>query len=391
MICPNGFPLRDPEVSAGDENSNHVIDEWEAICEVLSHIPHNRLHLELICDVGQLEMARREPMNSIPLLKSCTIRLGRKPHHALQSLARETATRLTATRGNTQPFRFSELPRELPLRVLWHTNLGLGGSFNPKYSTIVVVRGKYDHRAVGGSRSSHPIRTCCLECSFTQLHCSCTSKYASYSPYCRCRPLPLELLLVSRQVSKDASEVLYSTNSFRFAPDFSHTINMLSNIAPESLKRLRCIEFNFDWSKNWDANKSEWCRLLRLMADQCRHSRLFIKITVDTMDSEAARMTEEEEDMDSFMRMCYASYVDIVRSIRESRLVLQDFHLFLPLFWDLEPVLERYVMGPDYDSKRGNRYPKPGHSSDLYGLSTRSIAQYQSGTRIFRSSSGRLK
>ncbi|KAK7217507.1 hypothetical protein V2G26_005510 [Clonostachys chloroleuca] len=189
----------------------------------------------------------------------------------------------------------------------------------------------------------------------------------------------------------DAGLYHWSCCSFRFAPDFSHTINMLSNIAPESLKRLRCIEFNFDWSKNWDANKSEWCRLLRLMADQCRHSRLFIKITVDTMDSEAARMTEEEEDMDSFMRMCYASYVDIVRSIRESRLVLQDFHLFLPLFWDLEPVLERYVMGPDYDSKRGNRYPKPGHSSDLYGLSTRSIAQYQSGTRIFRSSSGRLK
>ncbi|CAH0055295.1 unnamed protein product [Clonostachys solani] len=153
------------------------------------------------------------------------------------------------------------------------------------------------------------------------------------------RPLPLELFLVSRQLSKDASEVLYLTNTFRFEPDLSCTFNMLSKIPSESLKRLRYVEFGFDWSKDWDANKSEWRRLLRLMTDHCGHSRLFMKITVHEMDHEAVRMTEEDEDRDRFMKICYASYVDIVRYIKESGLVLQDFHLFLPLFWDLEPVL----------------------------------------------------
>ncbi|CAH0059075.1 unnamed protein product [Clonostachys solani] len=368
QICPNSVSQSDPELSAGDNASELILKEWETICQSLSHIPPGHLQLEFICDVSDADTARRvlQALDSIPRLKECIIRLGRKPNHALQSIATETATRVAAKSSISQPFHYFGLPQEVRLRILWYTNLGLGGSFLPSQKSLHVVNGKLDQRfASSGMHTSDAVRSCCLQCSFTKLHCSCPLKYAAYSPYCQCRSLPLELFHVSRQMAQDASEVLYSMNIFRFRGSFSDTKNMLSMIPGESLKQLKRIEFDLDTMQtlHWDKHKADWRDLLSFISTHCDHTRLHLKITVDPGDYEVVRETEEvEEAMVDF----YAAYVDLIRAIKEAGLGLQDFHLFLPLFFDLEPVLERYIMGPDYDSKNGNRYSKAAHSAELY-------------------------
>ncbi|CAH0031616.1 unnamed protein product [Clonostachys rhizophaga] len=369
IICPHEAPqsrisASDPELSTGNNLSESIIKCWTEICQRLSGIViAGTLHLEFICDAQDLETAHRviEPMSSLPRLRECIMRLGRKKDYSLRSLAESTAHQLT--RGVEKKKRppsmsFSFLPREIRLQILWFTNLGPGGTFlkgtHHELEIIHVDRGRFAHE-IGYRRG---FRTCCLDCSFTKLHCSCPLNYASYSASCCCRVLPLELSLVSQQMHVDAVEVFFSTNPFEFRGPFSDTQKMLETLSPRSLKQLRHLVFDMGFSNPYfrDQDQLQWHSLLSFMNKHCNISQLCIAIDFSlSMDIDAVF---ESEDEAKTIEMIYHGYVALVRAVKTELSSLADFHIDLGISWELEPVLEKYIMGPEYDSENGNRYSK---------------------------------
>ncbi|VUC29460.1 unnamed protein product [Clonostachys rosea] len=365
-ICPTRAPqsrisASDPELSIGDDLSKSIIKCWTEICQRLSDIvPPGTLHLEFICDVQDLETAQRviEPIESLPRLRECSIRLGRKKDYSLRSLAQSTALQLTRGIEEKKPpaMSFSALPREIRLRILWFTNLGPGGTFlkgtHHELETIHVDDGRFVHDITSG----RGFRTCCLDCSFTKLHCSCELCFASYSASCCCRVLPLELFLVSQQMHVDAVEVFFSTNPFEFRGPFSDTQEMLETLSPRSLKQLRHLVFDMSFSNPYFryAHQRHWYSLLSFINKHCDTSKLCIAINLSS-DRDTVL---ESEDKAKTIEIIYNGYVALVRAVKTQLSSLGDFHIDLGISWDLEPVLEKYIMGPEYDSGNGNRYSK---------------------------------
>ncbi|VUC28007.1 unnamed protein product [Clonostachys rosea] len=171
-ICPaeitsSHINSSDPELSiSGDSVSQGIIEAWMETCQRLSHITPGTLHLEFICDVSDLASAEYivQPLKSVPRLRDCTVRLGRKVDYALRSLAQSTALELTqeATQVKTPTsgspvFPFFSLPREIRLHILRLTNLGPGGSFPEELDNISIKNGKFNHAARYTSLLSHAL------------------------------------------------------------------------------------------------------------------------------------------------------------------------------------------------------------------------------------------
>ncbi|CAH0050905.1 unnamed protein product [Clonostachys solani] len=146
LSCGSDASWADLEIPT-DRHSQHIIEAWEAVCGRLANsgIASGQLHLEFVCDVEDLQSAQRvlKPLECLPLLKHCNIRLGREPERELCSLARITSEKLTRKNQNTGGFRFFDLPREIRLRILRHTNLGPSGDFLPDMHTIRVSMGNW--------------------------------------------------------------------------------------------------------------------------------------------------------------------------------------------------------------------------------------------------------
>lgn len=51
------------------------------------------------------------------------------------------------------------------------------------------------------------------------------------------------------------------------------------------------------------------------------------------------------------------------------------FTYTLGLFSYLESVLEKYIMGPEYNSKNGNRYSKAAHSFEQYAEADKEVME----------------
>jgi len=105
----------------------------------------------------------------LPLLRSCTIRLGHTPvRKNLASLAHDTAMGLMG-RAETpvmKPFPFGRLPRELKLAVLKYTHFGpaeLAG-YAHRFGRIEVWNGRLLRGRVRGTTSLSVV-ACCYQCS----------------------------------------------------------------------------------------------------------------------------------------------------------------------------------------------------------------------------------
>ncbi|CAG9948236.1 unnamed protein product [Clonostachys rosea f. rosea IK726] len=324
LICGSSANRADLEIPT-HKRSQQIIETWENVCGRLanSDIASGQLHLEFVCDVEDLQTAQRvlKPLELLPCLKQCGIRLGRRPERELRSLARITSEKLTRKNQNTEGFLFFDLPREIRLQILRHTNTGPSSDSLTDERTIRVLNGKFDHR--------YPL---------TDLQP--LAKAAMYS---------------------DASEIFYSENMFHFQGPFTKTLSVLDSIPVQLLKRLRRITFDLDSQKIflWKHFNyhSQWRKLIRFLGKYCNPSNLLISITATDYRATTMRFGSEE-DREDIMRHIYSVYVDVVRAVKKWLPGLRDFHLSFSIFLKLEAVLEKFVMGPNYDSSHGNRYPK---------------------------------
>ncbi|CAH0043439.1 unnamed protein product [Clonostachys solani] len=351
-------------------HSQSMLPEWALVCQLLARrLAPVHLKLDLINNAQDLPTIKRilGSLNSLPRLLDCNIWMGRQLDPSIISLARSTALKLLTkpspefkAKPRIPQTPLTLLPLEVRRRILMSTNLRYNGPFLSKGKGICVKDGKF-----APSLSPDCIHGNCIKCSTSAVRCLCRSglEWQSFSPHCQCRDLPLGLFLASWQMYADGAEVLYSTNTFTFSGSFLDTLNMLQSFRPETLKLFRRIRFEFDFeqTKAWAKQETSFLSLFSFIGKHFDVSQLLL--IIDTSNDYYPCL--EREFGEPTMKNLYDAYTSIMRWVKFTLPGLADLHVVLGIFFGLETVFEKYVMGPEYDSKRGNRYAKAAHSSDM--------------------------
>jgi hypothetical protein len=163
----------------------------------------------------------------------------------------------------------------------------------------------------------------------------------------------------------DATEAFYSSNLFDFDGPFDATERMLKTLSIHSLRHMRRINLNVGSTSAYGRYRfePEWRSLLSFINTSCNTSQLCIEISM-TADLDEV-ITDPGNKLDA-LEDVYEGYISLIKSIKEEVFGLLDFHLYLGVLFDLEPVLEKYVMGQNYDSLNGNRYSKARNASECF-------------------------
>ena len=234
--CGTELPL-----SSQDAELGPLLLEWQNLTTHLArHLRSYQLRLSVVCDTLDQQVARQivQPLQELPLLTGCAIRLGQSPNPRLRLLA-ETATR----QAMGQPpipstiFPWQDLPSEIQLRVL-------------SYSDLVAPRLVEWEEGWGLGRSA-----CCQQCTDSLETCCCPSLHAAFSSLgCRCWQWPSELFLVNKTWREQALRIAYSSNSFsvsrprhRASDETEHrsALTFLQSIPRDALPHIRSLRIVF--------------------------------------------------------------------------------------------------------------------------------------------------
>lgn len=230
--CSGKKTRRGKPLSITSRCDRQVISRWRSVVRRLAACASSDLCLKIYCDTEDLTTAREvvRPLEEMPTIRSFAIRLAKgrnKP--SLQELAETTLLRMTGKPLTPPTFHgFDKLPKELRLRILSCTDLvfPLTTNWHDK---------KKFFRAPGTCNDFHG--------------CLCNAHHCAASTKCNCHSKPQSLLLVSRQMNHEASEVFYRQNTFLLAPHNGDELKLffgyLNQNAQNNLRSLRLIVDSF--------------------------------------------------------------------------------------------------------------------------------------------------
>ena len=284
------------------------ISEWTKICEHLRRfITPSRLRLCLVCDVANLETARRitQPMLSLPTLSACSIRFSADSDSALRSLARLTAQRLT---GSLLPQSLSptlpSLPYDLIAEVLRHTDLVAPYDLQWTPKSGLICRKFIPNEMMNDLfqyLGQEPFTNPCEMCEWTHLLSSQTlpNSYrgASHSA-CACWRFPTEFFLLNRQCRLLAMQIFYTSNHFyimrcgcrRNFPccEIPKVPTFVQGLPLDAIPYLRSLQFVIpelsltpdvdDWFGPDRQAVRDWAKDVQFLAKRATLSRLSITI-----------------------------------------------------------------------------------------------------------------
>lgn len=263
--------IHDMPLDAESPDGQARLSDWRsALAHMSAHIPQKQLNLFFICDVRDLETAKKavEPLldENFPVLASCNIRLGKDRDSSLENLARETAMKATGQSCkpiSTSPFRFLDLPQELQCQVLEHTDLIAPCrevSWNPREGYYLHYNVLYCEGDKYCISDGHP-EICKRRSCYALLNngCFCYRHHAVFSTICNCWCPPTALFLVSKAFSYQAKSVFFSKNRFIVMPAgekyflppteppsrLEASIFLRDFMAPDMLRYLRFLELVF--------------------------------------------------------------------------------------------------------------------------------------------------
>ena len=206
-----------------------LLSEWVCVVSYLNmHIPPSKLHLSLVCDVEDFEIAKAimEPLLDwrLPTVASCNIRLGQDCNLALYDLACKAAAQAMRQsmedQSSQKPFRFLDLPLELQYQILEYTDLVAPRreiTWNPKDGFYLHYCRLFceDNDCPPEIHSSCQLRNCN---QVLDNGCFCRRHHAAFSPICNCWCPPMLLFLVSRSFRAHAQHIFFSKNRFVIMP-----------------------------------------------------------------------------------------------------------------------------------------------------------------------------
>ena len=210
-----------------------LLSEWlHVVSYIKVHIPPSQLHLSLVCDVEDLQIAEAlvKPLldGGLPPLTSCDVRLGRDDNFALRDRARKAVThtmgqsRQDEDKFDQKPFRFLDFPLELQYQIFEHTDLVSPRrevTWNPDDGFYL----HYDRLWCEEENGSCPpeIHASCRRRNCYMLldnGCFCHRYHAAFSSACNCWCPPIPLFLISHTLYARAQHVFFSKNCFIVMP-----------------------------------------------------------------------------------------------------------------------------------------------------------------------------
>ena len=327
---------------------------WRAICARLANfVQPGQLNFTFISDMEDFRNAQDVCLSIklLPRLKTCNIRLEDHPVYELSELARQTAQQQTGKLVGAQPFKFIHLPEELRLRILSFTHLGPDSGFDSNYKNIAVIRYRIQVRG----HSFDTPRRCCWRCNDTKSNCCCPTARAAVSDGCLCRKIPSELFRVSKQMKSEAEYIFFSFNCFDFNMDIERASSFIANCWSKknlrSIRRIRFI-FNDNQIKGWKEIRPAWRKLVKLIQQDFTVRNLCLIINTEE-NYDTCLWTQDDDKL----RYVYDAYCQIALDLHILD-GLQDLHLEFPWFRKLEVLLEKKIMGDDYDSSVGRKRSK---------------------------------
>ena len=335
-----------------------------------------------------------QPLQGFPKIASCSIRLGQFPDDSIRQLAETTAHSLTRT--ETTFFQFPRLPVELqetvlestdlvsPLSLSW-TECGSNGGRPASIDTSFISPGCFigfpSGRSYGSNKALRQFEDggifCCMQCTEAGEVCACPARHAACTTNaCRCWHFPSALFLVNKNINHLAKNVFFTQNKFIFSDE--HTIwgnyvpladdvAILPNLSQFAFFRLRwiCLYFN-SLRRPIIAMKmyTRWQAASQLIKEQLETNHLTLELNCAYAVDESYEYHHDDAQED-FTWSIYQDIVDLFR-IEPKRLHKAFFvRLASPLAhfqeddmkrWQRERILEKRIMGEDYDAAAHGKY-----------------------------------
>lgn len=224
-MLPLAVPL--PSIlSIRNLDHEKLLSAWSETMDPFMHNVSSGIDLSISCDCEDLDTAEAavKPFGALTCaIDSCAIRLARSPDALLlRNLARQTAlAAMQRSEDKVQRLSFSDLPTEVQVQILGHTDLILPArevQWTPRKGFRVYLPqycGRF--RCNGGNELTHVCRH--HQCFYrTGGACFCQRYHASWSTKCRCWVPPTALFLVSRAFRAVSQSVFYGQNCFLVAP-----------------------------------------------------------------------------------------------------------------------------------------------------------------------------
>lgn len=357
-----------------------AIEEWKRAATWLAEsIQPNRLTIKLICDIrkssSETALLVLAPFQSLPTLKSCSIRLSRERDPYLAQLAAETVFQVTGC-GTTNRFKshfpFCYLPKELRLKILHYTDL------------VAPEEVKWS-RDSGFHLAKYPWVKC-----LGYKGCHCPYWFAAYSTQwtCKCWAPPTALFAVNCAMRREALEVFFSQNNFDIGGTLTSdsrrgiqdepipALWFLQNVIPLfALRHLRALNLEFSVVCGDYLNPEESCchelrSLALLLVANANIPVLVLRLSLTHVKREEDESVslETQRNRDAIIR----SYHTIVGCFKELQ-GLKDFFVMLkyPTMSSsnapqtrlaektLEQKLEQEIMGDGYDSSSRGKHQRP--------------------------------
>ena len=355
-------------------HDKRIILEWTRLCKhIACYIPPNRLRLCLVADVCNVETAQEiiKPMRQLPTLSACSICLSPDTDNNLRCMA-INATRELTGRYPTQPPspRLPRLPHEIQTQILQHTDLVAPHDLRwvPEQGFICLSQTP-DERDSPWAQNPNVLNPCelCLgvhtpDDSFEKL-----SPNTARASQCWCWRFPVELFLVNSAYHREATRIFYSSNHFYIYGDTGESWND-RDICPRFMQRLprgarqylRSLQFLLPEFRMW--SERDWEDEVLMLSRSVELSRLTV-----TIDESLWREGGDEDEWspEEIEKSALKRIQSIVKPFKKLR-GLKDFfvHLGYPindrnkrgLRSKGERLLERRVMGSDYDSEERGKY-----------------------------------
>lgn len=250
--CPCVFQ---DEPLGSSVRDNETLSEWQCAARYIAtnSKPH-QLKLYFVSDVENLEVGllAAQPLRSMPTLVNCSIRLSSVHSAALQALAFEVASLAKGCElPNSSKFRFLDLPTEIRLKILEHTDLVTPlreVEWNPKANFFLRYAYNYAEngriKCSGHRHDGHDHYACqfhgCLQIEHAGNGCFCHRHHTAFSSECHCWISPTPLFLVCKLLREEAQAVFFSENHFVFAPAVGCTHP--ASFSPDRLEALTFFE-----------------------------------------------------------------------------------------------------------------------------------------------------
>ncbi|KAL8788753.1 MAG: hypothetical protein Q9195_007160 [Heterodermia aff. obscurata] len=310
-------------------------------------------------------------MRQLPILSACSIRFSTGADHNLRCMAVKAIQELTGRDSSLSPSpRLPQLPHEIQVQILQHSDLVAPHDLRwaPEQGFICLSKSPNEKDSVWAEnpQALNPCEVCFgvhsprhrLECQL--LKAACVSQ-------CWCWRFPGELFLVSSAYHREATRIFYSMNHFYVYGGASGSLHerdmcprFIQQLPRSAGQYLRSLQFLLPKSARW--SERDWKEDVLALSRSVELSRLTV-----TIDESLLRKNQYQFGLitEESTKSWWERAQDIVKpfiSLGE----LKDFFVHLNYQTNSqddeevcnkrEKILERRVMGGDYDAEKRGKY-----------------------------------